>query len=304
MPPQSTPFPLPSDIGLKLGDSGERVALLNASLANMGYCNPKVGESDHFTAETASGMRAYQAANHMHVTGFLSEEAFRDLARSRCGIYDLPRDLDLIDLHRVRECVSKGNPWGRLKLTYSVIKPTSDLETNLLTQAVEQAFAIWRDAVEGLDFEPGDHNADIRISFYHGEAHDNKKDHERFSNDLKVLAHASDPYIDICKFDDANLPNSRGDIHINDFTDWKDGEYDLTTVLAHEIGHVLGLGHSPQENSIMYHAYTQVYTELSSDERDLLHQIYIEKRPLHITKGWIDRGGGKGHIGLVSFKLA
>jgi hypothetical protein len=69
------------------------------------------------------------------------------------------------------------------------------------------------------------------------------------------------------------------DIEVNtagyDFIDG--GDYDLQSVLTHEVGHFLGLSHSPLETATMYYAYSNGSTEfrdLSEDDVFGMCSIY------------------------------
>jgi hypothetical protein len=54
----------------------------------------------------------------------------------------------------------------------------------------------------------------------------------------------------------------------------------LEIVIAHELGHLLGLGHSSDETSLMHHAYTQKnHMRLSQDDIDGITYLYARVEP-------------------------
>ncbi len=64
-----------------------------------------------------------------------------------------------------------------------------------------------------------------------------------------------------------------GDIHLDDSEDWIN-TIDLATVLLHEIGHAIGLGHSTVVGSVMFATYTAPNFRLSDDDIAGIQSIY------------------------------
>ena len=66
-----------------------------------------------------------------------------------------------------------------------------------------------------------------------------------------------------------------GDVKINTADRFgPNGQYDLPSVLIHEVGHSLGLGESPQPASIMYSYYSGARHDLSSYDVEGIQSIY------------------------------
>jgi hypothetical protein len=73
-----------------------------------------------------------------------------------------------------------------------------------------------------------------------------------------------------------------GDVHVNAAKTWVDDPfeaddgalYDLQTVLLHEVGHALGLGHSDIDGSVMFPSYEGGKRSLTADDIAGIQHIY------------------------------
>ncbi|PSN50239.1 hypothetical protein C0J52_02382 [Blattella germanica] len=140
---------------------------------------------------------------------------------------------------------------------------------------MKRAFKTWS-GYGRLSFQQvHDPNADIIIAFGRG-AH---QDGYPFDGPGSILAHAFYPY---------EMDNYGGDIHFDDDENWKvvktedpseDG-VDFFTVAVHELGHSLGLAHSPVSTSIMFPYYKgfQKHFQLGYDDILGMYELYISKR--------------------------
>ena len=72
-----------------------------------------------------------------------------------------------------------------------------------------------------------------------------------------------------------NGSTAAGDVNLNtDYNFGPNGQWDLQTVLTHELGHSLGLGESPQFDSVMYAYYSGVRHSLSGYDVEGIQSIY------------------------------
>ncbi len=80
----------------------------------------------------------------------------------------------------------------------------------------------------------------------------------------------------------ANGVSAAGDIHLDSDELWKIGfggaGFDIFTVLTHEIGHAIGLGHELTETALMNPFYSEAFSGLKPD--DIAGARFIYNIPL------------------------
>lgn len=193
-----------------------------------------------------------------------------------------------------------------------VALPSPEMHTAWLyvVACLEDAFYAWRSASDGaLDFRrvSSRRSTDplvVGVKFSpptHTEER-GERNHERFSSPA-VLAHATYNYLHFnahCKFmispvgyhirrvlvrhEDNNVDmvweddlfrNSSYRHAVNSFYDRvvRQSTHDLSIVATHEIGHVLGLGHASNHDSIMYYEYAS-NAHISSDDVSRIRRMF------------------------------
>ncbi|RMZ99131.1 metalloendo ase 1-like [Brachionus plicatilis] len=158
--------------------------------------------------------------------------------------------------------------WSKYNLTYSLSGDVSDKNQTSLEaakKALGDAFSDWQ-SVSCFVFSEATLNADIKIVFTNdksGHLNCNRKFHG-------TAAHAFFKY-------HRKYPAT---IHLNNEIFWMEskspsGNISLKTVLLHEIGHVLGLYHSDDKDSVMYEGiFTNVIKSLASDDKKALQKLF------------------------------
>jgi hypothetical protein len=155
-----------------------------------------------------------------------------------------------------------------LKLIPSIANWSHRVNESEIASALEEAFSAWSLYSRLIFQQVNSTSADIIIGFgssYHG-------DRYPFDGPGNILAHAYYPYED---------GSYGGDIHFDNDEMWKKGAktmndgVDFLSVAVHELGHSLGLAHSPVYNSIMY-PYYKGLTKAQLDYDDILglYQLY------------------------------
>uniref|UniRef100_A0A8C0HKS3 Matrix metallopeptidase 28 n=1 Tax=Buteo japonicus TaxID=224669 RepID=A0A8C0HKS3_9AVES len=116
--------------------------------------------------------------------------------------------------------------------------------------AVKAAFELWSNVSSLVFWEARDGPADIRLTFFHGDHNDGLNNAFDGPGAGRALAHAFFP--------------RRGEAHFDSAERWSlhSGKgRNLFIVVAHEVGHTLGLEHSPVKSALM----SPYYKKLSKD---------------------------------------
>ncbi|XP_041665238.1 matrix metalloproteinase-28 isoform X1 [Cheilinus undulatus] len=230
----------------------------------------------HDAAEMQSALSDFQWLSQLPVTGELDSATLRQMAVPRCGVSDegsqqiWAQKVKTIFLgrgaagrHRGRRSAVKAEKWYRRHLTYQIVNWPRHLPVSSVRLAVRAAFQLWSN-VSGLVFQEAPEGpADIRLAFYEGDHNDGASN--AFDGPGGTLAHAF-------------LPR-RGEAHFDIAERWTlNGHkgHNLFIVTAHEIGHTLGLEHSPVRHALMSPYYRKLGRSLvlSWDDIIAVQQLY------------------------------
>ncbi|KAM6933543.1 matrix metalloproteinase-28 [Xenentodon cancila] len=164
---------------------------------------------------------------------------------------------------RRRRSARQAEKWYKHHLTYQIVNWPRHLSLGSVRLAVHTAFQLWSN-VSGLVFQEALKSpADIRLAFYEGDHNDGASN--AFDGPGGTLAHAF-------------LPR-RGEAHFDMAEKWTlNGHkgHNLFMVTAHEIGHTLGLEHSPVRHALMSPYYRKLGRSLvlSWDDIIAVQQLY------------------------------
>ncbi|XP_072317916.1 matrix metalloproteinase-28 [Eucyclogobius newberryi] len=233
----------------------------------------------HNAIEIETAIRDFQWLSRLPVTGRLDSATLMQMAEPRCGVSDegshqvwaqrintvfTGKNAEIGQKNRRKRSTAQVEKWYKRHLTYQIVNWPRHLSPGSVRLAVHAAFQLWSN-VSGLGFQesPEGAAADIRLAFYEGDHNDGASN--AFDGPGGTLAHAF-------------LPR-RGEAHFDISERWTlNGHkgHNLFLVTAHEIGHTLGLEHSPVRHALMSPYYRRLGRSLllSWDDIIAVQQLY------------------------------
>ncbi|XP_051145840.1 metalloendoproteinase 5-MMP-like [Andrographis paniculata] len=296
IPPSLIPKPNSSIWDAFNGLAGCRKGLQTPGLSTLkkyfqrfGYLNSSGDHdfSDEFDDFLESAVKSYQLNFNLDATGELDPPTLRHIVLPRCGNPDVVNGTStMMRRHNAGTAAGLGTvahysffpnrprwPRRRSRLTYSFDNELSDRVRGVFQRAFER----WSEVTPLTFVEAGGGRTDIRIGFFSGEHGDG----EPFDGVLGTLAHAFSPPAGVFHLDgDENWVVDGGDLRNSP------AGVDLESVAVHEIGHLLGLGHSSAEEAIMYPSITSGTrkVELAGDDIAGIQQLY-GSNPNYVAPG-------------------
>lgn len=224
--------------------------LIETRNASQGLAELSVDSPDVIDA-----IKQFQLTHHLPVDGTLNSETIAYMQKPRCGLPD-----SLVVYQK----------WNTTRLTWYFYH-AGPFENN----AAKEAFAVWeRQSVLRFTRRFSALDANILISYRSSPNHEFLGRTANCSSafDGLVLAHAYFPA----------MGDNQQEIHLNEDFDSELRELDasgyskLFKILVHEIGHVLGVQHTEDENSVMFGIFNDKtpFNSLSNHEINAVGKLY------------------------------
>lgn len=258
--------------GCRAGESRVGLGNLKKYFQYFGYIPDGSSDfTDDFNDALEAVIKTYQRNFNLEPTGLLDEATMKQIVKPRCGNPDIVNGSTSMNSGKTASIFHAvghytffpGKPrWpsDSWDLTYAFYPQYSPPDT--VKSAFSRAFQRWAN-VTPLTFRESNSymTADIKIGFFTGD----HMDGEPFDGVLGTLAHAFSPPNGILHLDGDEEWVVEGDVTRSTIS----SAVDLESVAVHEIGHVLGLGHSSVEESIMFPTISSRMRKVELAEDDI-----------------------------------
>lgn len=234
-----------------------------------GYLEKGPSQAEALYSEEAVVMaiKNVQRYGALPETGSLDPRTIRLMSAPRCGVVD---NMSQEQSMRHRRYVIGSKSWKKRKITYFIANWSSKVGEDSVAKFMQRAFNEWAKYSNLRFVRVYDPSADIIVGFGSGHHGDNYP----FDGPGNILAHAFYPY---------EMQSYGGDIHFDEDENWKENSTQLSdgvdfySVAIHELGHSLGLAHSPVYSSLMFPYYKGI-TQGTLDYDDILavYKLYIQ----------------------------
>ncbi|XP_058462247.1 matrix metalloproteinase-2-like [Malaya genurostris] len=239
-------------------------------MRRFGYLEKGPNQAEALYSEDAvvEAIRNIQHFGALPETGQLDRRTIQLMSSPRCGVVDLVQRREHSSRHR--RYVIGSESWRKRKITYFIANWSSKVGEDSVARFMQRAFGEWAKYSNLRFVRVYDPSADIIVGFGSGHHGDNYP----FDGPGNILAHAFYPY---------EMNSYGGDIHFDEDENWKENSthlsdgVDFYSVAIHELGHSLGLAHSPVYSSLMFPYYKGI-TQGSLDYDDILamYKLYIQ----------------------------
>ncbi|XP_058118781.1 matrix metalloproteinase-2-like [Anopheles ziemanni] len=240
---------------------------------------PSQAEALYSGEAIVDAIRHVQKFAALPETGVLDRRTIELMSAPRCGVVDvMQHDQSL----RHRRYVIGSESWRKRRITYFIANWSSKVGEDSVAKFMAKAFDEWSKYSKLRFVRVYDPSADIIIGFGSGHHGDNYP----FDGPGNILAHAFYPY---------EMNAYGGDIHFDEDENWKEnsthlGEgVDFYSVAIHELGHSLGLAHSPVYSSLMFPYYKGIAQgTLDYDDILAMYQLYIQNPHITDDPDWVE----------------
>ncbi|TYJ08471.1 hypothetical protein E1A91_A11G077300v1 [Gossypium mustelinum] len=232
--------------GAQKGYTIEGLNQVKHYLKAFGYYSINGGSlTDSFDDVLESTLKSYQQHYRLKATGRIDSNTLKKMSTPRCGVQDIFNDSN-----------------DDRQLTYMFRSSAFVISDQQFRPIIIRAFNTWA-VVSNFTFREAN-PSDIVMGFHRGFHGDNYP----FDGPGNVLAHAFAPQNGKLHYDADENWNTNNVIRLN--------QIDLETIAIHEIGHILGLGHSQDPNTIMYAYYRPgtIKRNLGQDDIDGIRALY------------------------------
>ncbi|RDX75810.1 Metalloendoproteinase 5-MMP, partial [Mucuna pruriens] len=249
--------------GVHKGQEAKGLVELKRYLEKYGYLTNTNSSNDNFDENVESALKNYQVFHHLPATGEVDAETIKTMSLPRCGLPDIITNPNANGLGSPENySFFPGAPrWAKRALAYAHISSAAvSISSNNVRQAMRSAQQKWAQVTDFTFTETGSLSvADIRYGFHRGPHGDGYP----FDGPGRVLAHAFSPQDGRLHFDGDEPWSSSGSSGI-----------DFESVCLHEMGHILGLGHSDFPDAVMFPTYAGERRDLSQDDINGIQALY------------------------------
>jgi hypothetical protein len=246
-----------------VGEEVRGIGRVQEFLTRFGYLT---GEFDTNTVDdpTSRALERFQEFNGLPATGGFDEKTRSAMTEPRCAMPDMTDGVAF-----AARCA-----WGHRDLTFACDTGTDDAPPDQEFDAVRNALRTWSDSIPVTFTEVAqDRNPDIVIGWRAAD----DPDHSMVGG---VLAHADFPP-GCGVVTNGSTPKP---VHFDDTEHtWSIGAapdcFDVETVALHELGHILGLGHSSVLGAVMMPTVAPNMTkrDLAQDDINGARTLYAEE---------------------------
>ncbi|KAL1377254.1 hypothetical protein pipiens_016389 [Culex pipiens pipiens] len=239
-------------------------------MRRFGYLEKGPSQAEALYSEDAvvAAIKNVQKFGALPETGRLDRRTVQLMSAPRCGVMDQVGGETSSLRHR--RYVIGAESWRKRKITYFIANWSSKVGEDSVAKFMQKAFNEWARYSNLRFVRVYDPSADIIVGFGSGHHGDNYP----FDGPGNILAHAFYPY---------EMASYGGDIHFDEDENWKENStqladgVDFYSVAIHELGHSLGLAHSPVYSSLMFPYYKGI-TQGTLDYDDILavYKLYIQ----------------------------